>query len=134
MNQNGTGGTFHTDNGRIAFKSLNGNADGCIRSGTSGNFGGVTIECSQTHELNYQNGDLKIGGPIVDTSGRLLFGNNFVINREYYDIPHKVLATDGTFKFNEMAVYADNTAALAAGLPEHTLYTTPTGELRVVRD
>jgi hypothetical protein len=55
---------------------------------------------------------------------------NFAVFAEQTRVPGPVQAT--TLKLTDLAVFADNAAALAGGLAEGDIYRTATGELRIV--
>jgi hypothetical protein len=85
------------------------------------------------HECNWQDGVLSLNGPRHAATGTLKFGD-IEIGRDFNDGPELLVINNCTLKITNLPVFADNVAALAGGLPEHALYTTSSGELRVVRD
>jgi hypothetical protein len=136
MNANGPGGTFHTNGGEISFDSTGGGPLGYIRTGNASPYGGIGIFCMASYECNWQDGVLSLYGPTFSNTGKIKLGN-VEIKREEEIIgegQQLLIVNNCTIQIANLPVFSDNTAALNAGLPENTLYTTSSGELRVVRD
>ena len=105
------GGTLNMDGGTISNNGVT------VYSGGNLNYGNGSVLADSYGDLHYGNGSI-----LADSTGYLRYSNGSILADQY----GKLHMSGSTPK------YADNATAVAGGLAVGTIYSTVTGELRVV--